>query len=84
MARWSSGNAFVCRAGDLRFKSLAGQIKNGVVNDLTLLQYFFKCCVARVQWCGDGPLQTRYTLLRVTASIIKDLIYIIFSFDYFC
>ena len=38
----SSGNAFVSAAGDLRFKSWAGQTHNGVSTDSLPLQYFFK------------------------------------------
>ena len=46
----SSGNAFVCGAGGLRFKSLAGQIEHSVANGSSPLQHFFeKSCVVRVQ-----------------------------------
>ena len=47
---WSSGNAFVSGAGDLRFKSRAGQIRHRVANDLPPLQHFFeRSCGARTQ-----------------------------------
>ena len=49
-----SGNAFVSRAGGLRFKSRAGQIRYSVANDWQLLQRFFeKSCVAWAQRRGD-------------------------------
>ena len=36
---WSSGNAFVSGAGDLRFKSRAGQIGHSVANGSPPLPY---------------------------------------------
>ena len=47
---WSSGNAFVSGAGDLRFKSWACQIGHSVANGSLPLQHFFeRSCVARAQ-----------------------------------
>ena len=65
-ASWSSGNAFVSGAGDLRFKSRAGQIGHSVANGSPPLRHFFeRSCVARAQWRGDGPRQlvTRFGVL---------------------
>ena len=42
LASWSSNNAFVSGAGDLRFKPRAGQIGNSVANDLLPLRHFFE------------------------------------------
>ena len=47
---WWSGNAFVTGAGDLRFKSQAGQIEHSVANGSPPLRHFFeRSCVARAQ-----------------------------------
>ena len=74
-ARWSSGNAFVSGAGDLRFKSRAGQIRQWVSNGSPLLLHFFKrSCVAHGAMMRRLARKTRYTLRRNTASIMKDLI----------
>ena len=63
-ASWWSGNAFVSGAGDLRFKSQAGQIEHSVASSSPLLQHFLeKSCVARM-----GP-QTHYMLRHNTVSI---------------
>ena len=49
-ASWTSGNAFVCRAGGLRFKSRAGQIEHSAANRSPPQQHFFeKSGVARAQ-----------------------------------
>ena len=64
-ACWSSGNTFVSGAGGPRFKSRAGQIKHSVAH--------------RRNDAEVGPPQTRYTLRRNTASIMKDLIFCIIS-----
>ena len=57
-ASWSSGNAFVSRAGGLSFKSRAGQIGHSVANGSPPMQRFFEwSCVTRAQWRGDGPRQ---------------------------
>ena len=54
-ASWSSGNAFVSGAGDLRFKSQAGQIGHSVANGSPPLRHFFKrSCVARAQWRANS------------------------------
>ena len=67
---WSSANAFVSGlyrvrnafvhiysgAESLRFKSWAGQIRRSAANSSPTLPHFFeRSCVARAQWCGDGP-----------------------------
>ena len=47
---WSSSNASVSGAEDLRFKSWAGQIEQSVANGSPPLQHFFeRRCVARAQ-----------------------------------
>ena len=49
-ASWSSGNAFVCGAEGLSFKSRAGQIGHSVANGSPPLRHFFeRSCVARAQ-----------------------------------
>ena len=66
-ASWSSGNAFVSGARDLRFKYRAGQIGHIVANGSPPLRHFFeKSCVARAQCCGDKPRQliTRFGVIQ--------------------
>ena len=41
-ASWSSGNAFVCGAVGLRFKSRASQIGHSVANGSSPLRHFFE------------------------------------------
>ena len=87
-----AGNAFVYGAGSLSFKSRAGQNGHSVSNDSPPLRRFGRSCVALAQWSGDGAPQTCITLRRHTASIIKNLIWLInvqmgfFGWDYpkFC
>ena len=65
---WSSGNAFVPGTIGLRFKSQTGQIGHSVANDSPPLRHFYeRSCIAQA-------LQTRYTLQRHAASMMKDLI----------
>ena len=61
-ASWSIDNAFVCGAGDLRFKSWAGQIEHNVANDdSSLLRHFFeRSCIAIAQWHEDEPVNSLY------------------------
>ena len=64
---FTSGNAFVSGARDLRFKSRAGQIGHSVAKGSPPLRHFFEsCCVAHAQWRGDGPRQlvTRFGVLQ--------------------
>ena len=50
LASWSSGNAFVSGAVDLRLKSRADQIGHSFANGSSPLRHFFKrSCVARAQ-----------------------------------
>ena len=50
---WSSGNHFASKAGGLRFKSWAGQIRRSVANSSPPLQHFFeRSWVVQAQWCG--------------------------------
>ena len=73
-ARWSSSNAFVCEAGGLRFKSRASQFGHSVATARN------RCNIVRKGLCCPDATtrrwapQTRYTLQRNTASIMKDLI----------
>ena len=78
---WSSGNAFVCEAGGLRFKSRADQIGHSVANGSPPLQYFFeRRCVAQAQWCGDGPAKSFHALIGVMQRVLmKYLIWLVFS-----
>ena len=67
IASWSSGNAFVSKAGGLRFKALTGQIGHSVANGSPPLRHFFeRYCVARAQWRGDGlrKLVTRFGVIQ--------------------
>ena len=69
----SRGNAFVFRAGGLRFKSRAGQIWHRVANDSPSQRHFFeRSCVTRDQWrgCEPGKLVTWFgVVLRVKWNI---------------
>ena len=66
-ASWLSGNAFVSGAGGLWFKSRAGQIATAA----TFLRMEL-CCPGAMTRRWAPP--TRYTLRRIAASIMKDLI----------
>ena len=55
MFSWSSSNAFVSGAEDLRFKSRVGLIKHSVANSLQSLQQFYKKAV--LPWCNDAEME---------------------------
>ena len=64
---WSSGNAFISGAGDLRIKSRVGQIRRRIANGSPPLQHFFETsCAARAQGRADGPHQlvTRFGVIQ--------------------
>ena len=67
-AGWSSANAFVSGAGGLKFKSWAGQIHRCDISS--------KEAVFPERNDAEMAPQTRYTLRRNTASIMKNLILI--------
>ena len=71
---WSSGNAFVSQAGGLRFKSPTSQIGHKVANSSPPRLHFFKrSYFVRRRNDAEMAPQTRYTLRRNTACIVKDL-----------
>ena len=64
-AFWLSGNVLLSGAGDLRFKSQAGQIELSAANGLPPLRHFFErselCCLG-VAMTRKWTPPTRYTL----------------------
>ena len=76
-ACWSSSNAFVSEAGGMIFKSRASQIEHSVANASPTAATFLQ-----KELCFPGVMprkwtsQTRCTLWRNTACIMKDLILI--------
>ena len=73
---WSSGNALVSGVGGLKFKSRAGQIGHSCQQLATAAIFFRKklCCLGALtrNW-ASWPPQTRLTLQRNIASMMKDL-----------
>ena len=71
---WSSSDAFVSGAGSLRFKSRSGQMTPSVANGLCRCKNSSKG--AALHGCNDAEMgpPTRYMLLRIVESIMKDLI----------
>ena len=73
-ASWSSDNAFVLGAGDLKLKPRAGQIEHSVANsskgrsDISSKGAVLPAGAVMRRWAQP----TRYTLRRNTANIMKD------------
>ena len=80
-ASWSNGNAFVSGTRGLSFKSRAGQIEHKLLPTAChgLRHFFERSCVAQCPGTMTRILSpsTRYTLLRNTTIIMKNLIWFV-------